>query len=38
MSKKALTLIAILLVIMNWSRIKAMITPGAAQPYGPTEG
>ena len=33
MNKKALTLIAILLVIMNCKRISAMITPGAAQPY-----
>ena len=37
MSKKTLTVIVILLVIMNWNRIMAMITPGAAQPYGPTE-
>lgn len=33
MTKKALTVIAILLIVMNWKRISAMITPGAAQPY-----
>jgi hypothetical protein len=33
MSKKTLTFIAILLIVMNWKRISAMITPGAAQPY-----
>lgn len=38
MSKKTLTVIVILLVIMNWNRISAMLTPGSAQPYGPTEG
>lgn len=37
MSKKTITVIVILLVIMNWNRILAMVTPGAAQPYGPTE-
>lgn len=33
MSKNTLTVIAILLIIMNWNRISAMLTPGAAQPY-----